>query len=99
MVISFEGGATRPFCFRSPERFSVGVWWKCAAGEGGFFRFLKSEAEKLSRRVPRRLNEFFHLRRSFLDRKTHRFRAIHRVVGVNTALRSHGFQETPHSVY
>jgi hypothetical protein len=56
-------------------------------------------AEKLSRRVPRRLKEFFRLRRSFLDRKTYRFRAIHRVVGVATALTSQGFQEALQSVY
>ena len=56
-------------------------------------------AEKLSRRVPRRLREFFRLRRGFLDRKTHRFCAIHRVVGVTTALTNQGVQEALQSVY
>src|SRR3972149_7452245 len=55
--------------------------------------------EKLSRRVPRRLQEFFRLRRRFLDRKTYRFCAIHRVVGVTTARSTQGFQEALQSVY
>src|SRR5512141_1633165 len=56
-------------------------------------------AEKLSRRVLRRLREFFRLRRSFLGRKTKRFCAIHRVVGVMTARSSKGVQEALQNVY
>ena len=63
------------------------------------YRLKKPQVEKLSRRVPRRLKEFSYLRRSFLDRKAHRFCGIHRVVFVNTALSSHGFQPALQSVY
>jgi hypothetical protein len=56
-------------------------------------------AEKLSRRMPRRLKEFFRLRRSYQGWKTYRFCAIHRVVGVTTTLSTQGFQEAFQSVY
>ena len=49
-------------------------------------------------RGTRRIKEFFLLRRSFLDRKIHRFRAIHRAVGVTTALSRQGGQEALQSV-